>query len=409
MADTLFNLEEYSQRNSFTDYEKDVEGNELLDVVARQAVHNTSFSRGNQCDSSELVVPSREPADSTEQQTKLVDLTGESQSRMTQMRSQSLNHTGIPQSTPISETSSLSLENTICSSEDSPARELLAQESERDLTTQSQLFSGSSLDASVSVDPNLYSWSNLRDLSIADLEAGLEESEWQDIKASLLSTSQLINLERCIKGQEYSSCPTLLSGSRPSSGTRPAGTTDCECWWKNNVIKRRGLQLAPWAMALFQGFPLEWFQSISAFPTATQAELKLDILPGELSPHPRQPSPLEWSDGCGENERPSDRTNLPLEKSRASGWLEQRTKTIKGVTYPKVEGCRDKDNLDHWYWEYRYEEKSEKSISDNGYITRSVYLKGDLKKKIGAINLAIALNWPIQKILSYIRGEVGEI
>lgn len=96
----------------------------------------------------------------------------------------------------------------------------------------------------------------------------------------------------------------------------------------------------------------------------------------------------------------------PLEKSRASGWLEKRTKTIKGVTYPRVKGFRDEDNPDHWYWEYRYEEKSDKSTSDNGFVTRSVYLNGNLRKKIDAIMTAIALKWSIQKILAFIRGEL---
>jgi len=49
-------------------------------------------------------------------------------------------------------------------------------------------------------------------------------------------------------------------------------------------------------------------------------------------------------------------------KQLASGWLHSYTKNKKlksGIiaTYPKVEGYRDPDNIDHWYWGYKYEVK----------------------------------------------------
>jgi len=64
---------------------------------------------------------------------------------------------------------------------------------------------------------------------------------------------------------------------------------------------------------------------------------------------------------------------LKLEKTgRASGWLEPCTKTklLKSgitATYPLVEGERDPNNPHHWYWAYRYEEKTQGATkSDNG-------------------------------------------
>lgn len=92
-------------------------------------------------------------------------------------------------------------------------------------------------------------------------------------------------------------------------------------------------------------------------------------------------------------------------KRRASGWLEHYTKSKKlksGIiaTYPRVEGERDPDNPAHWYWAYRWEEKRENAKSDNGCVTRAVSLPRD---KVQAVNLAIARDWPVEKILSFIR------
>jgi hypothetical protein len=92
-------------------------------------------------------------------------------------------------------------------------------------------------------------------------------------------------------------------------------------------------------------------------------------------------------------------------KRRASGWLEHYTKSKKlksGIiaTYPRVEGERDPDNPAHWYWAYRWEEKRENAKSDNGCVTRAVSLPRD---KVQAVNLAIARDWPVEKILSFLR------
>ncbi len=96
----------------------------------------------------------------------------------------------------------------------------------------------------------------------------------------------------------------------------------------------------------------------------------------------------------------------PTIKRKASGWLERYTKTkkVKGgnsVTYPRVEGEREPNNSEHWYWAYRWEEKRDTAKSNNGYVTRAVSLP---KNKVEAVQIAIARKWSQEKILNFIRG-----
>jgi hypothetical protein len=94
-------------------------------------------------------------------------------------------------------------------------------------------------------------------------------------------------------------------------------------------------------------------------------------------------------------------------KEQASGWLEHYTKEKKlksgaSASYPRVDGERDPENPEHWYWAYRYEEKREGAKSDNGYVTRAVSLP---QCKVEAVRLAIARQWSVEKILQFVRGE----
>jgi hypothetical protein len=41
-----------------------------------------------------------------------------------------------------------------------------------------------------------------------------------------------------------------------------------------------------------------------------------------------------------------------------SGSLSQFTAQKKGTTYPAVFGDRDPHNIDHWYWQFTYKERS---------------------------------------------------
>jgi hypothetical protein len=108
----------------------------------------------------------------------------------------------------------------------------------------------------------------------------------------------------------------------------------------------------------------------------------------------------------GDNQNNSVLEPQPTTRRKASGWLERYTKTkkLKGgaiATYPRVEGEREPNNSEHWYFAYRWEEKRDTAKSDNGYVTRAVSLP---KSKVEAVQIAIARKWSQEKILSFIQG-----
>jgi hypothetical protein len=144
--------------------------------------------------------------------------------------------------------------------------------------------------------------------------------------------------------------------------------------------------------------PLELKQQQSLVQEKT--DLYAFVIPLELEP--------EQNLVLGDNQNKSIPLELePTTKRKASGWLERYTKSkkLKGgaiATYPRVEGEREPNNSEHWYWAYRWEEKRDTAKSDNGYVTRAVSLP---KNKVEAVQLAIARKWSQGKILSFIRGD----
>jgi len=147
--------------------------------------------------------------------------------------------------------------------------------------------------------------------------------------------------------------------------------------------------------------PLELKSDPVLGETENPLELKSDPVLGETE----NPLELKSRSVLGETENP-----LELKSSRASGWLEHYTKNKKlkqGIiaTYPRVQGERDPDNPEHWYWAYRWEEKRGNAKSDNGYVTRAISLP---RHKVQAVSLAIARHWSVKKILSFIKGEMNE-
>lgn len=94
---------------------------------------------------------------------------------------------------------------------------------------------------------------------------------------------------------------------------------------------------------------------------------------------------------------------------KASGWLERKTNTRKlsngtVVVYPIVQGERIADNPQHWYWVYRWEEKTGDAYSDNGYITRAIAIP---QTKVEGVRLALCRGWSVEKIKSFI--SVGQV
>jgi len=189
------------------------------------------------------------------------------------------------------------------------------------------------------------------------------------------------------------------------------------CGWfpsSHSVLGETGnpLELKPDSVLGETGNPLELKSHSVLGETGNPLELKSHSVLGETG----NPLELKSHSVLGESENPlelkPDSVLGESEKSkpsRASGWLEHYTKNKKlkqGIiaTYPRVQGERDPDNPEHWYWAYRWEEKRGNAKSDNGYVTRAISLP---RHKVQAVNLAIARHWSVKKILSFIRGKMN--
>lgn len=319
------------------------------------------------CEISKPVEFSRESVGSPEQLSLLEGLTGESQLNGTKMQLPSSNPTlTIESSAQTSETFTQTQENTTSLLEDFPAQIPAEPETELELLTYLQSLgqcSASSSELLEKPDPSSSFWNSLRDLSIEDLEHGLEDCEWADIKASIQSSRQRMNLARTLRGKDCLSFPTLLAGH--GRKYRDVGLTHCETWWKQNVIREIGLQLSSEAIASLHGFPANWFKAISppchAQPD-TQDDSQPESLEGKLSLSPRQKSHSNASNESGQSLAESlGKLETHTEReSKQAGSLYQYTSNKRGKDgvireYPIVEG-RDRDRAldDDWYWGISY-------------------------------------------------------
>ncbi|HEY9597173.1 MAG TPA: hypothetical protein V6D33_05845 [Cyanophyceae cyanobacterium] len=337
-------------------------------------------------------------ADSPVQLTLLGDSIGESQLSKAQALVRFCDRiSDIPFGKEISEDSTQAGENMICSSVDSPAPGHQTQDLEQDLSIQNQgQCSENSSDALERPDPHSSFWSNLADLSIVDFEHGLEDSEWEDIKASIHSSRAAINLEHHLSGSGFLSFPTLLSGQGKKH--RDAGSTKCEKWFQQSGVIPDGSQLSPEAIACLHGFPADWYRSISP-PCIAQPDTQEGLLAENWavkpSPCHKPELPSNGLNGCGQSliKCPScDESLLKLEdgcgvcgwsdvgivafddigdrpislekQSKQTGSLYQYTANRKGKDgvireYPIVQGReRDRANDDDWYWGLSYIEKN---------------------------------------------------
>jgi hypothetical protein len=101
-------------------------------------------------------------------------------------------------------------------------------------------------------------------------------------------------------------------------------------------------------------------------------------------------------------------SSIPPELSKkrsASGWLEHYTKNKKLkdgtiATFPRVEGHREPEEPSHWYWAYKYEEKTPIAKSANGFVTRAFSVPSS---KVYSVRYAIASHWSISDILQLIK------
>lgn len=207
-------------------------------------------------------------------------------------------------------------------------------------------------------------------------------------------------------------CWGETNNGRPRHSTRghTEGTTKLLYVYQLSETQNRSLSSESSTSVSVNNYSLVLGEKNRAHPLELeQGQQQLPVLgeshPLELKEHYEQLPPV-----LGDEQLPS-----PLELAHvgesgrtASGWLEHYTKNkqLKSgaiATYPRLEGERDQDNLEHWFWAYRWEEKKESAKPDNGYITRAVSLP---KNKVEAVRLAIACGWSVAKILQFIKGEL---
>jgi hypothetical protein len=83
-----------------------------------------------------------------------------------------------------------------------------------------------------------------------------------------------------------------------------------------------------------------------------------------------------------------------------SGSLSGVTRTIKGKTYPIVDGDRDPDNLQHWTWQYTFKEK----IPNEGFRSRSVSVP---RTKVLEIHSMLTSGSSISEILAFLGRKLN--
>jgi hypothetical protein len=144
----------------------------------------------------------------------------------------------------------------ICIQGDSPAREPQTQEQKQDLNILT-LLSGFNISELLQKDnPDSLSLRILPQLSIADYEQYLEDSEWSDIVGMIQSSYKLLSSEVPKRGSDYLSLPTLTTNKGVKS--RSSGQSKCEKWFRDKGLLQDTQCLSPQMMAVLFGFPSEW-------------------------------------------------------------------------------------------------------------------------------------------------------
>jgi hypothetical protein len=193
------------------------------------------------------------------------------------------------QSTQISETTTPDEDNSTLLPADSPARERVTRELERDYLTQNQPFGEKEFAAYSKLDPDSVLLSNLKELSDEDFELFLADSTWQDTQQKL-SLSRRRALERDTRDSDCLLFPTPTSNE--CSKGRPAGQNKCERWFKDKGLIAPGYQLGTQAIALAMGFPSDWFEVLSQ-PNSNQTTTPSLPIPQDASePDTSQDEPL---------------------------------------------------------------------------------------------------------------------
>lgn len=312
-------------------------------------------------------------------------------------------------STPISKTFPPELENLTSTQLGFPALEPAPQVTELDSTTQNQACGLKPCGASLTANPTLPSSKILRGLSAEDYEQFLEDSEFADIVGTIHKSFQQRNSERRTKGSVFLSLPTPTTYARGSTGSRPAGATRLEQSLRKFIAK--GDKLHPAVPGWMMGFRPGWVEeTLMAGGQATH--IQLPFIPECVTTQPSDAKQTTSTPGQSVLSKPRSQsaassTSTHCLKRQPSGWLEHyfKNKKLKDgtiSTFPKVEGYREADNPEHWYWAYKWEERNPKALSPNGYITRAVSVPSN---KVYQVRYAIASRWNVPQILQLIKGE----
>lgn len=202
----------------------------LIDLEATdQDTENSKVFLGEICDSLEPADYSMASAVSTAEPNLLADSSGSSQLKLTQMHNESCSSTiQTCQSTVTSETTILAEVNLSWYALVSLAQEHQLPEPELGLTTQNQLCGLKHCDASSKVSPDLSLLKTLKDLSIADYEQSLEDSEWLGIVGTIRSSYQQLRSALPTRETGCSLLPTPTTYPKGSGKCRPAGSNKLE-------------------------------------------------------------------------------------------------------------------------------------------------------------------------------------
>jgi hypothetical protein len=182
-------------------------------------------------------------------------------------------------------------------------------------------------DVSMKDSPDLSSLKTPVQLSIADYEQFLEDSEWLDIVGTIRKSCKVLCSEVPKKGNDCLSLPTLTS----NLGTiRPAGQSRSEKWLKDNGFLQSTQVLSAEMMALLFGFPSDWTACLQDAIAEPVGELNQDISLAEQLTSIVPPSSSSESCSLTDNLDASPRTTLDALKLKANALI-QSGASPKGV------------------------------------------------------------------------------
>jgi hypothetical protein len=140
--------------------------------------------------------------------------------------------------------------------------------------------------------------------------------------------------------------------------------------------------------------PLENTEQVKQPSNDPPAELLLDVTQPEINPLEKG---SKGERGQGEKKRRGARGKQHQSGSLYPYLSDRKLKNGIIASYPRVEGQRDPNNPDHWYWAYSFEEK----VGDN-WRNRSLPVP---KFRVATLRQMIADGMSVEAIKALIKGE----